>query len=370
MINLTDKTTFNTIVGIVGTIATIVGTLVTLQTMGFSFALPWRIVLWISVGILVVTIPLWLTKRLKSSTQQPDPDQVFLDEVFEQFDSKQQALILLAQADRVTLSVKEQIEQGLQQRFGVENTFHLIPLQNATPETYFASLGIQCGLSKPIQSAGDLEMALGEKLQGDNIICLFISRLEKSDKLANEFASLLRNLLETTKLRVLLSGGQKLAELKFADGDLSLLNNADVKEYPELTVAHLQHWQNKTPAKKFNHQELQTLLAMTGGHPILLQRCLEYRSKNSKLAIDDYPQQLKQEPQLIAAFTRFQKNPQQVQQLREWLAQLDIMPAHPYIFDGLLREVYWLNLLVERNNRLVWRCEIVREVGESILKQD
>jgi len=299
-----------------------------------------------------------------------DSDQTFLDQVFEKL-YHEAALILLAQEYRVTLPVLSKIEKRLKNRFGVENTYRLIPLstQHAEPAAYFSYLGQQLHLSQTVHNDADLEIALRKQLENGNIFCLFLSRLETGDGArANEFASVLRNFLETTQLHLLLCGGQKLAELKFAGGNLSLLNNAGVEEWPELTVDDVQRLYCQCyPEQSLSRKAAHALLTVSGGHPVLLQRCLEYRVHNPRAVIKNYPQWLKQETVLTAAFTQFKKKNNNTKQLCKWLAQPNVAPAQPYIFDDLLREVYWLNLLVKRNNRLVWRCEAVREAGREIL---
>jgi len=371
--NLKNKTISLEIkVAITGIIVGIVSILITLKSMGDSLSqIPWHIVLRISVGMLILAILLYLWQSWQSRHQiDLPPYQNFLDKLFEDF-YHHEALILLAQTPGITSFVLDEIETRLKDRFGAENTYRLtspVDKSEITDQTYFSFLAKQCGLSQPIHNAGELEMALWEKLQGDNVICLLISRLEKGDQRADELAKILRNILETNQLRVLLCGGQKLAELKFANAKSSLLNIAGVKEWPELALNDVWYLLNQQGTSQlFQKKELPALLAVSGGHPTLLQYCFEYRAKNPNLPINEYPQRLKQEPELVAAFTRFQQNPKLAQQLCKWLAQPEVAPAPPYIFDDLLREVYWLNLLVKRDNCLVWRCDAVCEAGQEIL---
>jgi hypothetical protein len=76
---------------------------------------------------------------------------------------------------------------------------------------------------------------------------------------------------------------------------------------------------------------------------------------------------------LVAAFTPFLSKPDFSRKILVRLASLDICPATTYIFDDLLRQLYWANLLVKRlvkgEKRLVWRCEAIRQAGISILRQ-
>ncbi len=302
----------------------------------------------------------------KPNKTELDSDQTFLDHALEKF-YYIPALILLAQEYRITPPVFGTIENRLKERFGAENVYHLTPLStsSATPKAYFSLLGKQCGLTQTIHDAAEFESALWERLQNNKPLCFLISRLTKgNDDRAHEFASVLRGLLETTQLNLLLCGGQKLAELKFADGSSSLLNCAGVEEWPELTANDVQKLQHFA-TQPMSVEEANTLLTISGGHPMLLYRCLEYRAEN--IAIPDYIQRLQQEAVLITAFARFKKNAAHSHQLCTWLTQSDVGPIQPYLFDDLLREIYWSNLLVKRQNRLTWRCEAVCKVGQEIL---
>jgi len=307
----------------------------------------------------------------ESNKAELDSDQTFLDHALEKF-YHTPALILLAQEYRITPSVFGEIENRLQERFGAANVHHLTPPATnvANPKVYFSLLGKQCGLSQPIQDDAEFESALWDKLQDNESLCFLISRLTKgNDERAHEFASVLRNLLETTHLHVLLCGGQKLAELKFADGSSSLLNCAGVEEWPELTINDVQRLHQQRFRSPLSAEDASVLLTVSGGHPELLHSCLEYHAEKRGMAINanEYSQHLKQEAILITAFARFKKNVSQCQQLCEWLSQLDVAPVQPYLFEDLLREVYWANLLVKRQNRLMWRGEVVREAGQEIL---
>ena len=312
-----------------------------------------------------------------SITQSPIPvmnkaelnsDQTFLEHALEKF-YHTPALILLAQEYRITPPVLAEIETRLKERFGAANVHHLTPLatHSANPKTYFSLLAKQCGLTQTIQDDAEFESALWDKLQENKSLCFLISRLTKgNDARAHEFASVLRGLLETTQLHLLLCGGQKLAELKFADGSSSLLNCAGVEEWPELTISDTQRLhQQLFPAHSLSKEKAQLLLTVSGGHPTLLHSCLEYHEQG--MNADEYAQRLKQDAILVTAFAKFKKNTSQCQQLCEWLQQVDVAPAQPYLFDDLLREIYWANLLVKQHNRLEWRCEVVREAGLEIL---
>jgi len=306
-----------------------------------------------------------------------ETDDTFLYDQFEKF-NQSQAIILLAQAHRITPLILGNIEQLLQERFGQENTYHLVPVagNHVEPATYFSHLAQQNNLSEKVENSAQLESILDKKLKNGEHLCLLISRLEKGDgDRANELASSLRNLLEHHKLslHLLFCGGQKLAELRFANGELSLLNCAAVGYWRELTTPDVQQLYRQAffDQPSLTDEQAKALLEVSGGHPNLLAHCFDYWVKNEK-PIEAYSQQLEQEDVLVAAFTPFLKKPDLSRQILNRLARLDICPATTYIFDDLLRQLYWANLLVKRlvkgEMRLVWRCEAIRQAGISILR--
>ena len=54
----------------------------------------------------------------------------------------------------------------------------------------------------------------------------------------------------------------------------------------------------------------------------------------------------------------------------EWLERPRLAPARPYLFDPLLRRLYWANLLATRRDAdgawLEWRCQAIREAARMI----
>lgn len=297
-------------------------------------------------------------------------DQAFLNQAIEKLDSSS-ALMLLAQEHRIQPPVTEAIYQQFQNRFGADNTYQLIPTsqEEATAEQYFSRLGQQLGWQRPCKDAIELERVLAGKLPQDRHLYLFLSRLEKGNpERAKELAIALRGLVQGGKLKVLLLGGGKLEELKFKADTTSLLNIASIERWPELTVEDVQQLYEQLPHHSpLTAKDRQNDLEASGGHPELLRSCLKYRANAPAGGVIDYLVQLQQETVLVSAFARFRRDPNHLQQLCEWLSQTEVGPAQPYIFDDLLREVYWLNLLVARDGRLVWRGEAVRQAGLKTL---
>ena len=272
----------------------------------------------------------------------------------------------MAQKGRINeLLVPQIIEERLKKRFGSKNTYFLMPLSGASvkPKDYFADFGQQLDLTDIINNHTDLERALKRRLQHGKPLFLFIRRVEKGDGArAHELASMLRNLLEITQLQVLLLGDQKLVELRYGEGRLSLLSGITVEQWPELSV---QDVRQLYPV--LDVDTAQAFLEISGGLPKLLAQCCEYFEK--RLPISDYPKQLQKSALLVEAFMPFTAKSVERQKICQWLAQEDLgsIESEYYIRNDLLRQLYWSNLLLKRNEQLVWRCEVIRKAGQKIL---
>ncbi len=135
-------------------------------------------------------------------------------------------------------------------------------------------------------------------------------------------------------LRVMICGSEKLADLKYAQGTLSMLNHAEVREWPELSVADVQALQAQAfPGTELPDEEAALVLRASGGHPRLLGECLEHRHKRGALDEPGYRDLLVKSPIAFQAFAPFKHHPEAVARLCSWLAQDDLGPAEPLSFQ-------------------------------------
>src|SRR5271166_6524648 len=84
---------------------------------------------------------------------------------------------------------------------------------------------------------------------------------------------------EPNKVRMIVRGGEQLAELRYEAGDVSLLNLAGARLWPDLTEADVD-WlfdQYETGAS-LKAGEAAAILRATGGEPRLVARCLRDRA--------------------------------------------------------------------------------------------
>lgn len=192
-----------------------------------------------------------------------------------------------------------------------------------------------------------------------------ISRFEHSHPNGLQaLAGSLRGLNEqhANRLHVLLLGGEKLADLKYRERELSILNIAEPKPWPEPPPGDAaQLAPNADPSTAAD------LLARCGGFPPLLHAALRIQREEGH--VND--ERLSEESCVWELFTSLRLNPAQQAKLHDWLACRDtpIKPLRPYLFDDLLRALYWQGLLAPRERQLYWRCEAMRLAGLEILRE-
>ncbi len=312
----------------------------------------------------------------KKPEREPNQSEIsFVEDLFELFHIRQ-AVLLLAQADRGQSAMKYYLLERAEKQLQKKSVLHLVPpySPHTNMEDYFSMLGRQCHFSKPVTSAVALMKAFENELADDNPLFILTSGFENScDEGRKELAGIFRNLSERyMNFRMLICGGEKLADIYYT-GDLSFLNSAEIREWPELTPADV-HLMAKRPCsdQDISDKIARELLTISGGHPRLLEQCLLFYRSDVSADLDAYQDALIQSPfvwQLFAPFVRDKENRQKLCRL---LQQNDLWPDQPYLFDPLLRRLYWKNML-KRNpekNRLSWRCEALREAGLRILGCD
>jgi len=281
--------------------------------------------------------------------------------------------LLLAQADRAGGPVIQTLLADARERYGETNSHHLAPPFDPAADTdaYFGLLARQCGLPTAIDGATAFEAGLHQRLVSGEPLFLLVSGLENgADDGRRHLAGMLRNLAEMypDRLRVLLCGGTGLSDLKYADGQLSMLNTAEERRWPELTGADVAAMQARRFAgDDLDDDEATVVLAVAGGQPRLVLWCMEQRRKQPMGAPPDYRQTLANSPFIHQAFTPFKRDPDAVRRLCNLLSGDDLGPAAPYLQDPLLRQLYWKNLIHPVGDQLQWRCDVIRDGGRGVL---
>ncbi|RKZ76052.1 MAG: hypothetical protein DRR19_28930 [Candidatus Parabeggiatoa sp. nov. 1] len=286
-------------------------------------------------------------------------------------------ILLLNQADWAQPPCREALLAQARKIYPPNNVLHIwLPSSlGAYVNKLFSSLGKQCGFSE-VEDDSDFEQALGNRLKNStDELFLLVSRFEQgAQSLGEQLAHILRSLSDqyAQRLHLILCGGEKLERLKYGEGELSLLNIAEDKRWPELGLSEV-----KALAKyRFNDLRLDDdlaneLLAISGGHPQLLSECLTLQQQEPILSLANYPDRLSHSQYARQGFTPFIQNKSARQQVSKWLQQDDLGTFTHFIDDNLLRKLYWKNLLTVREvgweKRLCWRCEALKMAGQKIL---
>lgn len=285
-------------------------------------------------------------------------------------------LLLLSQAHWGQPPFRDALLDAARRLYGEQAVLHIRPPYSveADARDYFTAIGAQCGLDG-VDSDFAFETALERRLaSGGRVFCL-VSRFEQGDaQLRETLAGILRGLSEmySGRLHLMLCGGEALAELKYQSGDLSLLNIASVEQWPDPGLAELRALAaRQLPAAQVDAALLERLQLHCGGHPALVDEALQWHAANPVLEIPQLLECLSGSVRLWESFLPLLADAAARQRVAGLLQAPVLGRAQPYLIDGLLRRLFWANLVTARAGaqgaQLEWRCAAVREAGRQIL---
>ncbi|RNF85379.1 hypothetical protein [Montanilutibacter psychrotolerans] len=284
-------------------------------------------------------------------------------------------LMLLSQAHWGQPPEREAMLAHARHHYGADAVLHMQPpfCPGADSAVYFAALATQCGFDG-VDSDHAFEARLARRLRdGGQLFCL-VSRFEQGDPAQRDvLAGILRSLSEmhSGRLHLLICGGAALADLKYQGGDLSLLNIATAETWPELTATDLQAMARARWGER--PVDAARVLRLSGGHPLLADAALTMLADHGMLDDEALTDALAGHPPLWQGFLPLLTDPASRATILPWLRQSRLGPARPYLFDPLLRALYWANLVTPRREDdgtwLQWRCEAIRRAGLMIAEQ-
>jgi len=257
--------------------------------------------------------------------------------------------------------------------YGTNNVLHITPPVSLSIDInkYFFRLGQQCDLTE-VDDDESFEFALETRLEQTEQLFLLVSHFEQGAEAPREqLAHIIRGISDRfPSFHVILCGGEQLADLKYQNGAMSLLNNAEVKHWPELTGSDVYALSHHYDVSLDNENIVNEFLAISGADPKLLGECLILKKQSPDLPLEKYPEKLSQSSYVYGLFTPLVQDQTTRRKMRNWLNREEVGKAEPYIMDNVLRKLYWKNLLVERNEYLYWRCEAMRIAGKNIIGND
>src|SRR5271166_822923 len=174
---------------------------------------------------------------------------------------------------------------------------------------------------------------------------------------------------EPNKVRMIVRGGEQLAELRYEAGDVSLLNLAGARLWPDLTEADVD-WlfdQYETGAS-LKAGEAAAILRATGGEPRLVARCLRDRADAGPDGRVDYARIVAGHDIATSWFVPFKRNNSDAAKARRLLKEEDHgVYTAPWFSDAVKRRLFWKNAFAARQvgglPRLQWRYDALREAG-------
>ncbi len=276
-------------------------------------------------------------------------------------------LMVLTQAHLDQPPQKQLIIEAAKLRYPDSKTMHVqLPYANNISTTdFFQFIGAQLGLNQ-VQDELSFEFAFNDLLSTTKIT-LIITRFEQGNQACqNQLSGILRNLCEmhVGKIQLILCGGEQLSALKYAQGDLSLLNIATAY----LMEFNLLNWLTSNQTTALNMDEPknihQSLYGWIGNHPSLASSLCqadpntdspELVIMNSDVLFCDFNQVIQHSSET---------------ELKQKLLSNDLGSYRPYIQDPVLRKLFWLNLIRKNdNNQLVWQSEAIRTFGLNLLAE-
>jgi len=301
-------------------------------------------------------------KQLSVSTLTQN-EQDFVSMVFSQL-HQGVPQVILSQEGRDTAHMAHKLKEYACISLDANRVLHIYPPANkqAQSTAYFRRLGRQCGFSEPSHDSTEWAGLLADMLdEEDEPVFLLVTDFEKgADASLRDLAAELRQLQEVfnSKLKIIIFGGEKLAEHVFAAGNLSLLNHASTHYVPELKLHDLKE---NPHAQTKDEQVLNDILLISGRHPLLIRYLLNTRSD------ENHQQQLVQSSWGSRFFTRYLQCDEDGHKICQWLQQEQISPFEDWPMDVLLRDLYWNNLLVRKQDMLHWRCKMIQQMGRKTL---
>ncbi len=282
--------------------------------------------------------------------------------------ARNKPLLLLSQTGRDTGLLCEQLLTQAESSYGEAAVFRLsMPaVEEADEAAYYRYVSRSCGL-RDCENSMDFNRALEDRIRQSQHYFLLITRFENAHpEYRYQIAKIIRSLSELyhRQFRLIMVGGERLAELRYARGDMSLLNHAQEIRLPEMGLDDLQRTLNEEfDDLALDDSTLHKLLDLTGQHPRLIQHCLEEGIPDPQECEDS----LETSPYIVQLFSVFLKNSNQREYICELLEKEQLGRYLPWLNDEVIRGLYWSNLLKVQDRKLVWRCELIRRSGRLTL---
>lgn len=310
------------------------------------------------------------------ATVHRDRELSLFDSAFEELEDV--GVMLLFAQEGMGAGGSDLLIDGARRRFGQANVFHVSTIACGEEESdgYFLDVARQLGLPKNLRKIGALAARFPDLLSHRKQILIVLTNFENGPSTARYgLASALRSLLdsEKSKVRIIIRGGEKLAALKYEMGDLSLLNIAGTRLWPDLTEADIE-WISlqRKPAVILSAGEAHQIVKATGGEPRLVGHCLRSRASASRDCLD-YEQVVRDYDIATAWFLPLKRKGLNMKSAKRLAEAKDLgVFTSVWFSDPVKRHLFWRNAFtvreIEGRKRIFWRSEAFREAALAYLR--
>lgn len=292
----------------------------------------------------------------------------FIKDVWDRLDASV-PLMILAQADTNTQHYIQELKQSLKQGYPNATLLHLFPPASirADSAAYFGRLAKQCGLNETVRESWEWADAIREKLEEGQELVLLITGFENgAEDTRGELAGELRGLLisHPYTLKLIVMGSEQLAAAKYQLDKLSFFNDLDEIRLSDVSLQDLRNvYLRRYPSLSSSDETLRAILVYTGKHPRLLENIL----LSMKRGNHDWRSSLENSMVLSQLLIKFRNDSDKLLLCdllqKKTLGRYDAWPQ-----DSLVRKLYWQNLITNCDGQFVWRCTLIREAAQGLLK--
>lgn len=288
----------------------------------------------------------------------------------------EQAVVILAQEGLGSPALAAEIRKHAVERFG-DNAVHQLSPSYVTAEDglapYFESLLSQLNLPTRDASPLNFDRRLARRLESGEPMCLLFTGIEHSPPLAlKSLCGVLRSLNDRYgQPRILMCGGERLCEMRYANGIHSFLSHAQEELWPDPGVPEIQAEASAQDCGSLAPGLIALLQELTGGHFGLLRELLRH-VKVGERSRDALTRVVLDSPTIWAAVVPLHASEEARRFLRSIIDREELGEAPRYIFNPTLRRIYWLNLVQRQQSgdrlRLVWRSRAINEAVRRIIR--
>ena len=232
---------------------------------------------------------------------------------------------------------------------------------------YYHDLARQAGLGDGIDSAAAFVAAWRQRM-GSGRWLWIISGFEHGP--AEPCTILTREIRRRTggnpDAAFILCGGEKLHHLVYSDGDNSVLSGTSVVHWPEMTIEDLRAL--RPPPTSSDDGLLSRLLDVSGGHPALVRDIIDAGRDSGDWSGTAMEQAVIKSPVVWSTLASLFDSSAHFDRLRSLVDRDEVGDSLPYLFDPLLRRLFWSNLVREipiaGRPRLTWRSPAIRTTAQ------